>query len=46
MSGDPPLPPKPLKLALERVTRILLGSESAALNALGFAPTGPVAIRP
>jgi len=34
------------ELALERVTSILLGSESAALNALGFAPAGPVAMRP
>ena len=29
-----------------RVTRILLGSETAALNAVGVAPAGPVAIRP
>ena len=37
-AGDPPLPPKPLKLALERVTRILLRSKAAALNALRAAP--------
>jgi len=45
-AGDPPLPPKPLKLALKGVTRILFGSESAPLNTLGVAPAGPIAIRP
>jgi hypothetical protein len=43
---DPPLPPKPLELALERVTRILFRDEPATLDAFRVAPAGPVAVRP
>ena len=43
---DPSLPPKPLKLALKRVTRVLLRGEPATLDTLGVAAAGPVAVRP
>jgi hypothetical protein len=38
---DPSLPSKPLELALERLTCVPLGGESATLDALGAAPAGP-----
>jgi hypothetical protein len=43
---DPTLAAHPLKLALERIERVLLGSEAAALNALRVATASPVAVRP
>jgi hypothetical protein len=43
---DPSLPSKPLELALESITRVLLGNEPSALNALRVAAAGPVAVRP
>jgi hypothetical protein len=39
---DPSLPSKPL----ERVTRILLRSESTSLHTLRVAAAGPVSVRP
>ncbi len=43
---DPPLPSKPLELALERVPRVLLGGESAPLHALRVAAARAVPVRP
>src|SRR5712691_7154291 len=43
---DPSLPPKPLELTLECVTRVLLGGEPATLDALGVAAACPVTVRP
>src|SRR5580765_6062913 len=43
---DPPLPPYPIKLALERLARVLCADEPASLNTLGVAPARAVAKRP